>query len=127
MLRPENDLATLLEWREQFVRDWIAPLVLDKGRALVTDHRRRNHRIAIVTSTNAFITRPIAEALGIPDLLACEGEIVDGLYTGEPAGIPSFGKGKVTRLQQWLATRDINLDGARDVATTIGSSAIAIV
>ena len=43
---------------------------------------------------------------------ACEGEIVDDRYTGEPAGIPSFQAGKVTRLHQWLEGRDTNLSGA---------------
>ena len=37
---------------------------------------------------------------------------MDDRYTGEPAGIPSFQAGKVTRLHQWLEGRDTNLAGA---------------
>ena len=58
------------------------------------------------------VAQPIAELLGIPELIACEGETVDGRYTGEPRGVPSYHAGKVTRLQAWLAERDISLDGA---------------
>ena len=38
--------------------------------------------------------------------------MVDGRYTGEPRGVPSYHAGKVTRLNRWLAQRDISLDGA---------------
>ncbi len=31
----DNQVESLLAWRERFVRDWIAPLVLAKGRELV--------------------------------------------------------------------------------------------
>ena len=110
-LRPlaENDMATLLEWREQFVSDWIAPLVLEKGRALVADHRRRNHRVAIVTSTNAFITRPIAELFGIADLLATEPERRGDRYTGAYLGEPCSGAGKVRRVDAWARAEGFTL------------------
>ena len=68
--------------------------------------------LRVITATNAFITRPIAELLGVQELIACEGEIVDGRYTGEPRGVPSYHAGKVTRLKAWLAQRDTSLDGA---------------
>jgi len=68
--------------------------------------------LLIITATNAFITRPIAERLGITELIASEGETIDGIYTGEPSGVPSYHEGKVLRLHQWLAGRDIGLEGA---------------
>jgi HAD superfamily phosphoserine phosphatase-like hydrolase len=68
--------------------------------------------LLIITATNHFITAPIAQALGIDDLIACEGEIIDGLYTGEPSGVPSFHAGKVTRLHEWLEGRQTDLKGA---------------
>ena len=38
--------------------------------------------------------------------------MVDGLYTGEPSGVPSYHAGKVTRLQDWLQGSHANLVGA---------------
>ena len=73
---------------------------------------RQGHQLLIITATNEFITRPIARALGIDELLACEGEIVDGLYTGEPTGIPSYHAGKVTRLETWSAEMGTSMTGA---------------
>ena len=44
--------------------------------------------------------------------MACEGEIVNGRYTGEPLGTPTYQAGKVTRLKAWLEPRSTTLDGA---------------
>jgi HAD superfamily hydrolase (TIGR01490 family) len=111
-LRPlaDNDMVSLLRWREEFVREWIGPLVLAKGRELVEGHRGRGHCLAIVTSTNAFITRPIADLLGIDDLLATEPELVDGRYTGQYVGEPCSGPGKVSWVEAWAKANALSLD-----------------
>lgn len=103
---------TLAAWHRKFMATKIEPIMLPKAAALIESHRKRGHELLIVTATNHFITRPIADTLGIAELLACEAEMVDGRYTGEPAGVPSYHEGKVTRLRAWLADRDTTLDGA---------------
>lgn len=103
---------TLAAWHREFMASKIEPIMLPKAAALIASHREREHELLIVTATNHFITRPIADALGIAELLACEAEMVDGRYTGEPIGVPSYHEGKVTRLRAWLADRDTTLDGA---------------
>ncbi len=75
-------------------------------------HRTRGDTLMIVTATNRFITGPIAERLGIDELIAVEPEMVDGRYTGRASGIPSYREGKVERLEQWLADSDLTLDGS---------------
>ncbi len=99
-------------WHRDFMRSKIEPIMLPKAARLVANHRDRGDDLLVITATNHFITRPIATALGIEELIACEGEIVDGMYTGEPAGTPSYHAGKITRLYEWLEGRDISLDGA---------------
>jgi HAD superfamily hydrolase (TIGR01490 family) len=106
----DNDVMSLLAWRERFVRELIAPLVLAKGRELIADHRRRNHCIAIVTSTNAFITRPIADLLGIEHLLATEPEFDGRRYTGRYLGKACSGSGKVHRVNEWATRQGLSLD-----------------
>jgi HAD superfamily hydrolase (TIGR01490 family) len=103
---------TLAAWHRDFMRSTIEPIMLPAASQLIERHRAAGDTLVIVTATNRFITEPIAAALGIPHLLACEGEIVDGRYTGEPSGIPSFGAGKVTRVRQWLSGRDVGMAGA---------------
>lgn len=103
---------TLDRWHTQFMRSAIAPVMLPKAARLIDNHRDRRDELLIITATNRFITEPIAQALGIPDILACEPEIVDGQYTGKPTGIPSYKEGKITRLYEWLEGRDTTLEGA---------------
>lgn len=103
---------TLDAWHRAFMAAKIEPIMLPKASRLIANHRERGDDLLVITATNHFITRPIATALGIEDLIASEGEIVDGLYTGEPAGTPSYHEGKITRLYEWLDGRDISLDGA---------------
>lgn len=105
-------LDVLASWHRDFMASMITPVMLPKAQQLIAKHRDRRDELLIITATNEFITRPIAAALGIENILACKAEMVDGLYTGEPAGTPSYGEGKVTRLEEWLRGRDISLEGA---------------
>jgi HAD superfamily hydrolase (TIGR01490 family) len=93
------------EWHCEFMKTRIAPIIRTKGKELVQRHLRDKHLCAIVTSTNAFITAPIAREFGVDHLLATELEVRDGRFTGKPSGTPSFRQGKVTRLAEWLGSQ----------------------
>ncbi|MBN8412178.1 MULTISPECIES: HAD family hydrolase [Halomonas] len=108
----DNSMEQLAAWHQQFMVSKIEPNILPLAEELIARHRTRGDTLLIITATNRFITAPIAERLGIDELIAVEPEIQDGRYTGRVSGTPSFQQGKVTRLQQWLDTRDDTLDGA---------------
>jgi len=100
----------------QFMEQVVRPAIRDEALALVRAHQQRGDRVAIITATNAFVTRPIAEALGVPDLIAVELEVDDapggtGWITGEIAGIPSAREGKVLRFEQWLHANGLDWAG----------------
>jgi HAD superfamily phosphoserine phosphatase-like hydrolase len=63
-----------------------------------------------VTSTNSFVTGPIARAYGVEHLIATDPEVRDGRYTGRIVGSPAFREGKVTRLHAWLSQRGERLE-----------------
>lgn len=113
-LRPlaEHDRATLNNWREEFVRTRIRPLITASALALVEEHRRGGDTLLIITATNRFITRPIADAFGVKHLIATDPEEVDGRFTGKVAGIPSYRDGKIARLEPWLARHGETLAGS---------------
>lgn len=108
----DHSLTQLQRWREQFIEARIQPLILAKGRALIGRHRAQGDLPIIVTSTNHFISEPIAVALDVEFLLASEPEFIEGRYTGELTGIPCFQAGKITRLQAWLEETGRDLDGS---------------
>lgn len=107
--KPRKELDAL---HERFMADKIQPMMLPKAFELLDKHRAMGHQLMIITATNHFVTGPIARHLGVSELIASEAEIRDGLYTGRPAGIPSFQHGKVVRLQAWLQEHDASLSGA---------------
>jgi HAD superfamily hydrolase (TIGR01490 family) len=104
-----DELAAL---HQQFMADVIEPLILPKAEALIEHHRQQGHTLLIITATNLFVTGPIAKRLGIDNILATEGEIKEGRYTGKMQGIPCFQAGKISRLDDWLSERDEDTAGA---------------
>ncbi len=98
----QYSLDQLAALHDKFLNQVIEPIMLPKAKALLAQHRRDGDYLLIITSTNGFITKPIARALGVDDILATEAEIIDDRYTGQMTGIPCFQEGKITRLHQWL-------------------------
>jgi len=99
---------------QAFMRDVIIPAIRPEATALVQRHRAQGDRMLIVTATNEFVTAPIAKAFGIDTLIAVQLERdPDGELTGQIAGTPSFGPGKVVRLQQWLEQQGLTWAGIR--------------
>ncbi|UTD55565.1 histidinol-phosphatase [Halomonas sp. MS1] len=108
----ENTPEQLAAWHQQFMVSKIEPNILPKAEELLARHRTKGDTLLIITATNRFITAPIANRLGVDDLIAVDPEIVDGRYTGRVAGTPSYREGKVTRLKQWLEGQELTMDGA---------------
>ena len=86
------------------MREQMAPVIGEPARALVRSHLGAGDMVAIATSTNEFITRPIASAFGVQSLIATELERdANGRVTGRIRGTPSLREGKLKRVEQWLA------------------------
>jgi len=99
-------MQELNELHQSFMQQRIIPLMGDKAKALIEHHKKAGDTLVVITATNSFITKPIADAFGIEHLIATEAEIVDGKYTTKIAGTPCFKEGKVTRLNEWLKNND---------------------
>ena len=82
----------------QFMREVIAPAIRPQALDLIRQHQAVGDHVLIVTATNEFVTRPIAKALGVEELLAVQlARDAQGWYTGEIEGIPTMRQGKVLR------------------------------
>jgi HAD superfamily hydrolase (TIGR01490 family) len=103
-LRPlaEHAPQELARWHADFMRSRILPMIRQPARSLVQRHRDAGDLCAIITSTNSFVTAPIAREFGVDHLIATEPESHAGRFTGRVAGIPCFREGKVRRLDDWL-------------------------
>ena len=110
-LRPlsENNTEKLAQLHQQFMDDCIRPIITVASRNKIAEHAKRGDILLIITATNKFITGPIAEELGIENILATDPEFIDGQYTGKVSGTPCFREGKVERLDEWLRLNGLNL------------------
>jgi len=107
-----SEMPQLQKWHDEFMQDFIEPIVLSKGEALLRQHLEAGDKVVIITATNRFITGPIAARLGVDTLLATECEMRDGRYTGRLTDIPCFQEGKVQRIERWLAETEQTLEGS---------------
>ncbi|MEY3514105.1 MAG: hypothetical protein RL420_1128 [Pseudomonadota bacterium] len=95
----------------RFMREVIQPVIREEALALLNKHRAAGEQLVIITATNEFVTRPIAQAFGVDELIAVElVRDAQGWYSGEILGVPSLREGKVERLQQWLHQRGLDWD-----------------
>ena len=90
---------------EEFMQLFVEPMMLPAARQLVDRHKADGDLCLIVTATNRFVTQPIADRLGVHDLIATDLEEKAGVYTGKISGIPCFKAGKITKLGDWLKAR----------------------
>ena len=108
----DHPLPALLSWRQEFIESKIRDIIPQASYDLIAGHRDKNDTLMIITATNAFVTRPIAELLGIEILLATEPEMINNQYTGKVEGEPTFQLGKVSRLDDWLKKNNATLEGS---------------
>ncbi|MDP1981669.1 MAG: HAD family hydrolase [Sulfuritalea sp.] len=108
--------------RERFMREIIEPAIRPQARELVQQHRQAGDEVVIITATNEFVTRPIADAFGVQHLIAVElVRDAAGWITGDIQGVPSFREGKVKRFADWLVARRLAQD---DVDVTFYTDSI---
>ena len=89
-------------WHNEFMTKRILPLIAPGAPELINKHMLEGDLCVIITATNRFVTAPIAQALGINNLIATEPEQKNGEFTGQVLGAPCFREGKITRLENWL-------------------------
>ncbi|MBA4255416.1 MAG: HAD-IB family hydrolase [Polaromonas sp.] len=100
----EQGMEKAVAAHAQFMSAVVQKGITQQALALVERHRQAGDAVLIVTATNEFVTRPIAQAFGVEELIAIElARDASGLPTGEIQGVPSFREGKVARVEQWLA------------------------
>jgi HAD superfamily hydrolase (TIGR01490 family) len=89
-------------WHAEFMVTRIRPIITAAARQRVAQHVANGDLLAIVTATNSFVTGPICRELGIPHLIATVPAQADGVFSGQPRGLPAFREGKVERVEAWL-------------------------
>ncbi|MGH8440876.1 MAG: HAD family hydrolase [Pseudomonas sp.] len=95
-----------------WVEDFIEPIIFSDATRTIAAHRKAGDRILVISASGTHLVAPIAERLGIDEILGIELEVVNGVYTGKTVGTLTYREGKITRLLEWLDQEEENLEGA---------------
>ncbi|MDX1452336.1 MAG: HAD-IB family hydrolase [Oleiphilaceae bacterium] len=73
------------------------------------EHQAQGHNVAFVSGSFEAPLRPLANALGVSDLLCADLETHEAHYTGRLRSPPAIGKGKASRIASYARERDLDL------------------
>ena len=97
-----NSVEQLEAWRIEYIDKYIKPIITPDRLDLVKKHQDQGHETIIITATNSFITKPIADLFNIENLIATEPEQDIHGFTGKLNGTPCFQAGKIVKLNLFL-------------------------
>ena len=103
--------------RKAFARA-IADKVHPEVRELVGAHRRRGHTIVLTSSATPSQVRPIAEALGVDEVLCSEPQVKDGRLTGELAGPAFVGEAAAEGVERFASSHGLDLGRSHAYASS---------
>lgn len=95
-----------------WVEDVIEPLIFSDATRCIANHRAAGDRLLVISASGVHLVKPIAERIGIDEVLAIELDIAHGVYSGRTQGTLTYREGKVTRLMEWLQAEGETLEGA---------------
>lgn len=94
------------------VKTMILPRVKKGAKEAVAFHKERGDISLIVTSTMDYLVEHIAKGVGIDYIIAAPMERIDGVLTGNQAGLVPFQGDKVVRIKEFLQEHNLNLEGS---------------
>lgn len=103
-----EQLHKLLDAFVEELTPLVHPLVIQR----VERHRSQGSTILMATSTNSVLAEPIAQMLGIENLVCTQVEMTEGVPTGKLVGTPAFGPNKVKKVKDWVSQHPVTLEGS---------------
>lgn len=80
-----------------------------EARELIIEHGRENHRLIVISNSPSFFVKPLADALGIGEIITSKVETNGGILTGKLVKPLCYGKGKKEYALSWARDNDIDL------------------
>jgi putative phosphoserine phosphatase/1-acylglycerol-3-phosphate O-acyltransferase len=89
-------------------------LVAPYARPLLDEHRAAGHAVVLATTTPDELIRPLADRLGVDDVIATryahrEGADGDRIYTGRVDGEFVWARAKLAAVRRWAEAHDVDL------------------
>jgi HAD superfamily hydrolase (TIGR01490 family) len=101
--------AEFAERCKRWVEDEVLPLVTPGALRQIERHRAEGHVLAVLSSSPTYVTRPLAETLGIGEVLSTTFEVEGGQFTGKLVGPACVGPGKIHWAESLQKRLDVDL------------------
>jgi putative phosphoserine phosphatase / 1-acylglycerol-3-phosphate O-acyltransferase len=99
----------LIELGQRLFRERVAGTVYPEARAIVKAHQRKGHTVALASSATRFQAGPLADDLGIENVLCTRIEVEDGRLTGRIEGPVLWGRNKADAVAGFAADNGVKL------------------
>lgn len=106
----DKSVEAVAKLAQECIKTRILPKQYPQAKTLIDSLKKEGKQMVVISASVTFLVQPIARALGIDVALGIDLKISDDRYTNEIEGVLSYQQGKVTRLQQWMATQDTTFD-----------------
>jgi len=98
---------------DTFSRGWFDSMIRNaiylESVQLIRDHEAHGHLVVIISNSPSFFVKPLAEALGIREMISSQVEVKDGFLTGKLIKPLCYGKGKKEYAFQWAQEKGVDL------------------
>jgi HAD superfamily hydrolase (TIGR01490 family) len=105
-----QDPKAMRRLAEQHFEVKVRSTIYPKARNWLSEIIARGNAVHLLTATNKVVAGPVAEHLGIQDVIATELEMEFGRYTGRLSDTYCCGAGKLERLERRCAQLGIELE-----------------
>ena len=79
------------------------------ARALIAQHHAEGRRVVMATTSPFDLVEPLAEALGVDDVIATRYGEAEGRYDGSVDGLFVWGPGKLDAVREWALSHGVDI------------------
>ena len=90
------------EFGEKVFKKRIAARIYPEARALIAAHRRKGHKVVIVSAATPYQVEPVAYDLGVDAFLCTHLEVINGVCTGRIIEPACYGEGKSIAVRNFV-------------------------
>lgn len=98
---------------DKFSKAWFEAMIrksiYKEAHTLIRDHQSKGHRLVVISNSPPFFVKPLADALGINEIITSQVEIRDGVLTGKLIKPLCYGKGKRDYALSWAQGHGVDL------------------
>ena len=104
-----NDIKEMADLAKQHFDSVVIEKIYPEAEDMIYDQLASGDMVCMLTATNSVIAKPLADYLGIENLIATELALENGRYTGEISGTYCCAEGKLVNLQAYLDEHQIDI------------------